>query len=299
MMAVVVAAATMMMLSTSGGRTSSSSPSSSVSTTATIAAAVTGSCFANAFTISPVEPHRNRCRHGSTVRRLQQQQRRQQKQYMPSISLTTATTTNPESIVSSLPPSSSSPSSSSSTRLRMSSYSNSGSDYRSGAGDYEQDDDDGRDYDPMASSRYRGSEEDELAETEPEELTPVPMSKNTGNRFVALYFDHEVVAPDDGREPWDLHYDRNDANEDHVMFCRKRNLYNETFNTGSMVDILRSFPMYVFVKSCLYCLLVFCYVLFCFACCLLFVEMAEGNDATFCILPAISSTSTIFGPWPI
>ena len=27
------------------------------------------------------------------------------------------------------------------------------------------------------------------------------------------------------------------------MFCRKRNLYNETFNSDSMVDILRSLPL--------------------------------------------------------
>lgn len=83
------------------------------------------------------------------------------------------------------------------------------------------------------------------------ELEPVPMSKNAGNRFVALYWDHElehqrikaIGDPHEERDPWQLHYDRDELNEDHVMFCRKRNLYNETFNTDSMVDVMRSFPM--------------------------------------------------------
>ena len=75
------------------------------------------------------------------------------------------------------------------------------------------------------------------------------MSKNTGNRFVSLYWDHELEEKklhkeeEPPRESWWLHYDRDDLNEDHVMFCRKNNLYNETFNSDSMVDILRSLPM--------------------------------------------------------
>ncbi|KAL3906417.1 MAG: hypothetical protein SGARI_004017 [Bacillariaceae sp.] len=92
-------------------------------------------------------------------------------------------------------------------------------------------------------SRFQKMDESGIMEDDipTEELQPVPMSKNTGNRFVALYWDHELQ--DDGRDPWQLHETRDERNEDHVMFCRKRNLYNETFNQDSMVDILRSLPI--------------------------------------------------------
>jgi hypothetical protein len=126
----------------------------------------------------------------------------------------------------------------------MSSFASDGSEYSSSDSDYDPDDDDD-------DSTYGGgwSSVDDpsssMADVPTEELQPVPMSKNTGNRFVAVYFDHEVVSDDDDRSPWDLHESRNEVNEDHVMLCRKRNLYNETFNYDSMVDILRSLPMYV------------------------------------------------------
>lgn len=73
------------------------------------------------------------------------------------------------------------------------------------------------------------------------EEKPVPMSKNAGNRFVALVWDQEVDTQ--GREELELHDGRDDLCEEHVMFCRKRNLYNETFNSDSMVDILKSLPI--------------------------------------------------------
>jgi hypothetical protein len=125
--------------------------------------------------------------------------------------------------------------------LYMSSFSSDGSDYTSKASDYDNDDYEMNDY-----ASYRrfddGIREDDIPT---QELQPVPMSKNTGNRFVALYWDHELQAlnKSDTRSVWDLHDDHNDVNEDHVMFCRKKNLYNETFNADSMVDILRSLPM--------------------------------------------------------
>jgi hypothetical protein len=125
----------------------------------------------------------------------------------------------------------------------MSSYSSDGSEYSSNDGDYDDDDD-------MMSGNNNamiggGSMQDGLAEDDVEtvECQPVPMSKNAGNRIVALYWDHELKGSDDTRDPWDLHYTREDLNEDHVMFCRKRNIYNETFNADSMVDIVRSLPM--------------------------------------------------------
>ena len=82
---------------------------------------------------------------------------------------------------------------------------------------------------------------DEYEETPTVELEPVGMSKNSGNRFVAVVWDRELDTK--GRDALDLHYDRIELTEDHVMFCRKANLYNETFNTESMVDVLWSLPM--------------------------------------------------------
>lgn len=39
---------------------------------------------------------------------------------------------------------------------------------------------------------------------------------------------------------WEMHRDRIALTEDHVMWARKQNLYNDTFNTESMADILWS-----------------------------------------------------------
>jgi hypothetical protein len=125
------------------------------------------------------------------------------------------------------------------TTSLMSSFSADGSEYSSKESDY--------DIEEVDLSRFQNMDPSGIMEdeVETEELQPVPLSKNAGNRFVALYWDHELQRgdPNDKRDPWELHYDRDELNEDHVMFCRKRNLYNETFNTDSMVDIMRSFPM--------------------------------------------------------
>jgi len=129
------------------------------------------------------------------------------------------------------------------TSLSMSSFSADGSEYSSKDSDYDNDD-----IEDMRSN-YNGYRDDDQDDVETIELGPVPMSKNSGNRFVALYWDHELEEKklnktnSPPRESWWLHYDRDDLNEDHVMFCRKRNLYNETFNTDSMVDIIRSLPI--------------------------------------------------------
>jgi hypothetical protein len=123
----------------------------------------------------------------------------------------------------------------------MSTFSTDGADYSSKDSDYDSDGD------AEGVGRFRngdgGFDDDEDGDDETVELQPVPMSKNSGNRIVALYWDHELKGVDDGRDPWDLHYAREDLNEDHVMLCRKCNMYNETFNTDSMVDIMRSLPM--------------------------------------------------------
>ncbi len=95
-----------------------------------------------------------------------------------------------------------------------------------------------------AGRMYRGDDEDEEGGIAPTiELQPVPMSKNSGNRFVAVIWDRLLHPKRDTFDPLDMHYDRIALTEDHVMFCRKANLYNETFNPDSMVDILWSRQM--------------------------------------------------------
>ena len=123
----------------------------------------------------------------------------------------------------------------------MSSFSADGSEYSSKDSDYDTDDIEERNW---GDNEFGNNSEEDDVETI--EMTPIPMSKNAGNRFVALYWDHELEQnklEGDARESWWLHYDRDDLNEDHVMYCRKANLYNETFNQESMVDVLRSLPM--------------------------------------------------------
>jgi hypothetical protein len=126
--------------------------------------------------------------------------------------------------------------------LFMSSFAADGSEYSSKDSDYDDDD---------LTQKGMEFRDDDLDDDDDDknspvvELSPVPMSKNTGNRFVALIWDQELNkdSPSSDRDELDLHYDRDALTEDHVMFCRKRNLYNETFNSDSMVDILRSMPM--------------------------------------------------------
>lgn len=121
---------------------------------------------------------------------------------------------------------------SSSKPLQMSSYSMDGSEYASSDSDFLDDDDMS---DGMSKFRNLDDEEDDSPTVE---LQPVPMSKNSGNRFVALLWDKELDTQ--GRDALDLHYDRIALTEDHVMFCRKASLYNEQFNADSMVDVLWS-----------------------------------------------------------
>jgi uncharacterized protein len=114
--------------------------------------------------------------------------------------------------------------------LSMSTYSVDQSDYSPKDSDYEKD----SDWSNSALLDKPAFSE----EFESNELSPVPMSKNAGNRFVALLWDRALDAED--RDLADLHYQRIQHTEDHVMYCRKANLYNETFNTESMVDVVWS-----------------------------------------------------------
>jgi hypothetical protein len=85
---------------------------------------------------------------------------------------------------------------------------------------------------------------DEEGEVETEELSPVPLSKNAGNTFLALVWDR-LLHSDPSTDVMEMHEQRVDLTEDHVMYVRKRNLYNATFNTDSMVDIPFSYQVYV------------------------------------------------------
>lgn len=119
------------------------------------------------------------------------------------------------------------------SRPLYSSFVGDGSDYSSKDSDFDDDDELNSDVLPGG---YR-----EGGETPTIELSPVPMSKNSGSRFVAFVWDQALDT--EGRDVLELHYDRIQHTEDHVLFCRKRNLYNETVNADSMVDILWSYPM--------------------------------------------------------
>ena len=97
-----------------------------------------------------------------------------------------------------------------------------------------------RSYDVL-DKEVRRRNKDAKDEVESFEIKPVPRSKNSGSRFLAFVWDKDVDVH--GRDANALHWDRNDLIEDHVMFIRQRNLYNETFNSDSMVDILRSYQL--------------------------------------------------------
>lgn len=121
----------------------------------------------------------------------------------------------------------------------FSSFAADGSEYSS---DNNNDFEDDTDIDGLKGSGRRDSDEDE---TPTIELKPLPMSKNSGNRMVAFVWDQELndLKLNNNKDELDLHYDRISLTEDHVMFCRKANLYNESFNTDSACDVLWSLPM--------------------------------------------------------
>jgi len=93
----------------------------------------------------------------------------------------------------------------------------------------------------------------DMADVPVTEEVAVPTSRNNvGNRFVALVFDRILCTKYDlenweknGEENplWEMHKDRVALTEDHVMWARKQNLYNETFNTDSMADIRFSYQL--------------------------------------------------------
>ena len=142
------------------------------------------------------------------------------------------------------------------TTLLFSSFTSDGSEYAAGDSDFDAEDD----FDDTAAALLRNNNGDnELEEDDDDEnrfvptieLQPVPLSKNAGNRFITIVWDRMVKNrerfplqhSEDDMKAWQDHNDRVRYTEDHVMFCRKQNLYNATFNNHSMVDILWSLPM--------------------------------------------------------
>jgi len=110
-----------------------------------------------------------------------------------------------------------------------------GSDYTNSESDYEDSESD-------MDSATNGPGFNPLAMNAPtSEEKPVPLSKNAGSRFIAFVWDH--LVDEENRDRMDLHEERVKFTTDHIMYCRKTNLYNETFNYNSMVDVVWSYPL--------------------------------------------------------
>jgi len=110
--------------------------------------------------------------------------------------------------------------------------------------DYKADKSDFGDTGDGAASGNPVGDDVEMADVPVTEEIPVPTSRNNiGNRFVALVFDRShssIYTEGDDDVLWKMHEDRIALTEEHVMWARKQNLYNETFNTESMADVLWS-----------------------------------------------------------
>ena len=125
---------------------------------------------------------------------------------------------------------------SASSVLFMSSYDM--SDYASGPSDFDDEGDVESKYDGMTAAErleYEGGEPDVKLEQ------PPPLSKNAGNTFIAMIFDKALDTK--GRDWEKVMEDRMEQSHNHVRWCREANLYNETFNTASMVDVLQSYQV--------------------------------------------------------
>lgn len=126
--------------------------------------------------------------------------------------------------------------------LRMS-YVSDSSDY---GGDDEYEDDSSSRDESISGPRYR-----EFQDVPAVEAKPVPLSKNSGSRFLALYYDAEVDAIQT-RTRWERHMLRCQLMQHHVLWARCANLYNETFNNQSMADIVWSYPLLSAQKMVVY-----------------------------------------------
>ena len=99
-------------------------------------------------------------------------------------------------------------------------------------------------------------EEEEYEEDEPTEMDmsikPPEFAEEEPSEKRTAYQDHTLqivdksdlnLDHDDQHILWRMHKERIALTEDHVMWARKQNLYNETFNTESMADVLWSHQM--------------------------------------------------------
>lgn len=122
---------------------------------------------------------------------------------------------------------------SSTTTTALMSFMADSSDYKTDKSDYG---DGGDESDVESATPIRG--EVDMADVSVTEEIPVPTSRNSVDRFVALVFDRILCTKKyDDNDKWEMHRNRVALTEDHVMWARKQNLYNETFNTDSMADI--------------------------------------------------------------
>ena len=109
-------------------------------------------------------------------------------------------------------------------------YSSSDSDYEDASSESDDNDLDGPGFNPLAMNAPTIEE------------VPIPTSKNAGSRFIAFIWDH-LVDVTQKRSRIELHDSRVKLTTDHVMHCRKTNLYNETFNYNSAADVIWSYPL--------------------------------------------------------
>lgn len=124
---------------------------------------------------------------------------------------------------------------SSSSSLAMS-YVSDSSDYGGGDDTDYEDEGGGTSKEQASGPRYR-----EFQDVPAVEAKPVPYSKNAGLRFLAVYYDAEVDTVQ--RTRWERHCLRMDLMQQHVLWARCANLYNDTVNTNSMADVVWSYPL--------------------------------------------------------
>jgi hypothetical protein len=115
--------------------------------------------------------------------------------------------------------------------------------------DDDEEDEDDEDLDEMYEEETVADPED-YPDVEVPIFKDVEPKKRTAFDFQPLQILEKLDQDDTGFDEyqsdnilWKMHYDRIALTEEHVMWARKQNLYNETFNTESMADILWSYQM--------------------------------------------------------
>ena len=115
------------------------------------------------------------------------------------------------------------------------------SDYSSSSSDYE-DEPPPQPEKPVGEDGPKPDDFDSDTDEVPRRHEPVPMSKNAGNRFVAVVYDSRL--DNNGRDWEEMFENRTALTEDHVRWCREANLYDDTSpNRDSDVDVMYSYQM--------------------------------------------------------